>query len=396
MKVGVFFFGTVRMPDAGLAGPNPVDRRYGPAAIAEAYTDMEHWAVTADNLGYHSLWLTEHHFQHEGYEVMPNCVLTGALLAKATRQLKVGAMFNIVPQWHPIKLAEDYAIADIMTGGRVIMGVGRGTVVRESMMFGAHVGSTDWDSVGQAHVAPLADAINRAQFEEGMEVMQRAFTGEPFSFHGNYYQLPPFGVPNRGKFVDKITLVPSPINLPVEIWQPATSPATVDYVARKGFNAVFWNHGYDTTRDRWFQFGETAAKHGRELGTGGGRMLVVNIFLGSSRQAAIQRVRDGHDEFNRFLKPYGRKPGEKGTSGHSGNALATVEDSIAQRAWFVGPASQVAEELAPIVEELGVEFLTPMFHWPGISLEEVDEQMTIFKEEVVPLLEKSNARLALA
>jgi alkanesulfonate monooxygenase SsuD/methylene tetrahydromethanopterin reductase-like flavin-dependent oxidoreductase (luciferase family) len=394
MKLGIFFFGTVRMPDAGEAGPEPVDRRYGPQEVAQAYDDLVHWSKLADGLGYESLWLTEHHFQHEGYEVTPNCIMIGSLLAMQTRRLKLGAMFNIVPQWHPIKLAEDFAIGDVMTGGRLLFGVGRGTVVREAVCFGTNIGSTDWDSVGLPEASEVAEVMNRAQFEEGMEIIRRAFTGEPFTFHGRYYNLPPVGTPDRGRFAKTITLIPSPVH-PVEMWQPTTSEATVDYVARHGMNAVFWNHGYAGVRARWERFAEVARGYGRELGRGGGRMLIANVHLGDSREQAIERVRNGHDEFHRFLLPYMRKPGEKGASGFQGHA-ATLEQSMEQRAWFVGTTAEVAADLADIRSELGYEYLTIMVHWPGLTPEQVDEQMTRFSREVLPVLERAGAAVAMA
>jgi alkanesulfonate monooxygenase SsuD/methylene tetrahydromethanopterin reductase-like flavin-dependent oxidoreductase (luciferase family) len=299
-------------------------------------------------------------------------------------------MFNIVPQWHPLKLAEDFAIGDVMTGGRLLFGVGRGTVVRESMCFGSNIGSTDWDSVGMPEASAVAEATNRAQFEEGMEVIRLAFTGEPFSYHGRYYQFPPVGTPDRGRFAKTITLIPSPVHLPVEMWQPVTSEATVSYVARNGMNAVFWNHGYEGVRARWERFGDVAREFGHELGRGGGRMLIANVHMGESREQAMERVRNGHDEFHRFLLPYARKPGEKGASGFAGRA-ATLEDSLAQRAWFVGTPAQVAADLADIRSELGYEYLTIMVHWPGLTLEQVDEQLTTFQCDVLPVLEQAGA-----
>ena len=90
-----------------------------------------------DELGFYCLWTAEHHFQHEGYEVFPNLILLSTWLATQTQQLKFGCAFNVLPMWHPVRLAEDYAMADIITGGRVIMGVGRGYHTREVESFGA-------------------------------------------------------------------------------------------------------------------------------------------------------------------------------------------------------------------------------------------------------------------
>ena len=72
MQVGVFLFGNVDMPDAGSGGTEPQDRRYGQADFVRQYDDCFAYAAAAERLGYDAVWLTEHHFQHEGYEVVPN------------------------------------------------------------------------------------------------------------------------------------------------------------------------------------------------------------------------------------------------------------------------------------------------------------------------------------
>ena len=93
-------------------------------------------AKLLDQLGFYALWTAEHHFQHEGYECLPNLLLLNTYLATQTSNIKLGCAFNIVPMWHPLRLAEDYAMADILTGGRVIFGVGRGYQSREVETFG--------------------------------------------------------------------------------------------------------------------------------------------------------------------------------------------------------------------------------------------------------------------
>ena len=93
--------------------------------------------------------------------------------------------------WHPLRLAEDYAMADILTGGRVIFGVGHGYHTREVETFGA----------------PLLDQnANREMFEEGVDILFKAFEGKPFSQRGKYYTIAP-EVPYRGYALKEITLV---------------------------------------------------------------------------------------------------------------------------------------------------------------------------------------------
>src|SRR5579872_6248845 len=120
LQFGVFFFCGVDMPDAGIGGTPPQDRRSGQAEYLRVYADLEAYAKGAERLGFDSIWLAEHHFQYEGYEVVPNAILMSAFLAERTHRLKFGAMFNVLPQWHPLRFAEDFALADVMTGGRML------------------------------------------------------------------------------------------------------------------------------------------------------------------------------------------------------------------------------------------------------------------------------------
>ena len=131
-----------------------------------------------DELGFDVLWTAEHHFQREGYEVIPNLIQLGLWLATQTKRLKFGCAFNVLPMWHPIRMAEDYAMADIVTDGRVIMGVGRGYHTREVETFGA----------------PLIDAEkNREFFEEQLQLLLTCFNEQAFHFKGKYYECPPRG-----------------------------------------------------------------------------------------------------------------------------------------------------------------------------------------------------------
>ncbi len=94
MRVDLHFNGGVPMTDAGSAGPAPTDRCYDNDAVIAGYRNLVAWARTADRLGYHTMWLTEHHFQYQGYEVVPNLIQFGLHLAgghaPAHRQVAAG------------------------------------------------------------------------------------------------------------------------------------------------------------------------------------------------------------------------------------------------------------------------------------------------------------------
>ncbi|MBO0886241.1 MAG: LLM class flavin-dependent oxidoreductase [Acidimicrobiales bacterium] len=382
MRFDCTFFGTVPMSDAGNLGPRPFERRYGASDFASCYENLVHWAGTADRLGFDTMWFTEHHFQHEGYEVVPNQILLGLYCATQTRRLRFGQMFNIVPQWHPLRLAEDFAMADVLSGGRLELGVGRGTVPREAQSLGAVVAS------GDNAMSEELDRLNREHFEEAMEVILASFSNERFSFTGKHFVLPPVGIPDRGSTVSTLTLVPKPMH-EVTIYQAATTAATIDYVARKGFVGVFTGKPIQRLRADWERFGEAAAESGRVLRPGEGRALVVNMHLGQTHEEAMRTGRDGHDEYCRFLAPYGRfrnyapPPGLRETPF---DYQPSLEESIRQQVWAVGSPDEVAETLLAYREALSVEHLCCFFDLPGLTREELDRQLTLFAEQVVPLL----------
>ncbi len=383
MKTGIFLFGGVELTDAGAGAPSPTDRRFGPAEIWRATEQILDIGVEADRLGFDSFWLTEHHFQYEGYEIVPNGLLLGAILAERTERIRIGMLFNILGQWHPLKLAEDFATLHNVSGGRGILGVGRGTVPREAENLGSRIGSLDNPD------AAADDAFNRRQFDESMEVIRLALDNETFSFHGEIFNYPASGIPDRGGFVEELTLVPRPL-YPYEIWQAITSPPTLEAVPRHGWGGVMWNRHYKMMRDFWERFAEIHADtHGTELAPGEKRMLVLNTCIEDSYEKAVESVRPGHDEFWKFLGPYGWSRGYMGADGGPAPAglIPTLEESLENRTWLIGTADQVAEQIAWYVEHLGgIENLVLFPAMPGDAYSKVSEQITRLAEDVLPQL----------
>jgi alkanesulfonate monooxygenase SsuD/methylene tetrahydromethanopterin reductase-like flavin-dependent oxidoreductase (luciferase family) len=370
------------MSDAGNLGPLPHLRRYSDADFAACYDNLVHWAQTADRLCYDTMWFTEHHFQFEGYEVIPNQILFGLYCATQTERLRFGQMFNIVPQWHPLRLAEDFAMADILAKGRLVFGVGRGTVPREAQTLGATVAS------GDNAMSEEADRLNRELFEEAMEVVLGCWAQERFSFTGKHFVFPPPGIPDRGSAVSTITLVPRPMR-DVEVYQAATTPATIDYVARKGFVGVFTGKPLDILVRDWQRYGEIAAESGRSLRPGEGRTLVVNVHVGETHDEALESGRDGHDEYCRFLSPYGRFRSYDPPPGRSATPFdyqPALEESVRQQIWAVGSVDEVAATIARYQEALSLEHLCCFFDLPGLTREQLDRQLELFSEQVVPAL----------
>ncbi len=368
------------MPDAGNAGPKPTDRRYGQADYIACYENLTAWAIEADRVGFNCIWFTEHHFQYEGYEVTPNLVLFGLAMAQHTKNIRLGQMFNVVPQWHPLRLAEDFAMADILTGGRMEFGVGRGTVPREAMALGSRVASGDND------MSAKDDAFNREQFEEAIEVIKAAWSNERFSFSGKHYLFPPAGIPDRGHTVTDMTMIPK-VTRPVPFYQPVTSGETMEYVPRAGHHGVYWLMHPDFMEPRWKHYTDTHnAAHGTNLRQGEKKVLVLNAHVAKTREAAMASARNGHDEFSRFLAPYGRFTNYKDADG---NKLAfgvqpTLEQSVEQQIAAIGSIDDAVDVVGMYVQRFGVEHLCLFLDLPGLSREQINEQIHLWAEEVLP------------
>ena len=114
-KFSVLYVGNIDLDDVGADGAPADSRRYPNDRLMESLDTAAQLSTLMDERGFDTLWMAEHHFQHEGYETIPNIILLGTHLASRTKTLKFGCAFNIVPMWHPLRLAEDYAVADILT-----------------------------------------------------------------------------------------------------------------------------------------------------------------------------------------------------------------------------------------------------------------------------------------
>ena len=195
-KFDSLFAGHADLDNVGYGGTPINDRRYDNAHLLTALSKAENMAKLMDRHGYNCFWMAEHHFQREGTECIPNNLMMAVHLAHRTKNIKIGCGFNIAPMWHPLRLAEDYAVADFLTGGRVVFGLGRGYHTREVETFGA----------------PLLDQdANRELYEEQTDIIFKAFNEESFSHKGKHYTLPP-EVPYRGYTLKELTLVPRPVN----------------------------------------------------------------------------------------------------------------------------------------------------------------------------------------
>ena len=385
-KFGSLFAGHVDLDDLGLDGPPVNDRWLPDERLATVFDKTLAIAEVMDRTGYESFWLAEHHFQREGYECIPNILLLSVHLAHLTKRLKFGCGFNIAPMWHPLRLAEDFATVDILTGGRVVFGVGRGYHTREVEAFGA----------------PMLDAdANRELFEEQVEIIFKAFNERSFSHHGKHYTIPP-RVPYRGYELEEITLVPRPPRRPVECWQPVVSASQrgLDFMARYGIKGIIGGGAAaggaaEKTVRAWR---EALVRHGRgeETELGADLCIGYSFHIADTEEQAIREATPFFEENLKMFAPLGFVAGltDEQIAAAANPKIArqaglpTVRDAVKAGSWLCGPPELIVEKLMAIQDKYpGLEQVN-VGQVVGTPQRVILEQLEWFAEAVMPAFKR--------
>jgi alkanesulfonate monooxygenase SsuD/methylene tetrahydromethanopterin reductase-like flavin-dependent oxidoreductase (luciferase family) len=377
-KFATVYPGHIDLPDRGQDATPANERRFSNEQLAGVFAKTEAIAECMDPLGFDTLWLAEHHFQYEGYEAIPNLLMVAVHLAHLTKRLKIGCGFNIAPMWHPLRLAEDFAVADILTKGRTIFGVGRGYHTREVETFGAPM---------------LNQEANRELFEEQVEIIFKAFNNESFSHRGKYYTLPP-EVPYRGYQLKELTLVPRPVNRPVETWQPvvSASPRGLDFMVKHGIKGAVGGGAATLQQGPITAYRDAAARVGLDLKLGENLMLGIFVYLADSKEKAVAALRPLYEEHAKMFAPLGFLPGATPPQieaiGKRGGwyeaGVPKLEDYMKTGAWYAGPPEGLVAYLKeletryPGMEDIGLSM--PMGTTQAVML----DQFKWLAEAVLP------------
>ena len=374
------FAGHVDMEDVGYAGTAVNDRRFQNEHLVSVFDKAQAIALLMDRLDYDTLWMAEHHFQREGYECIPNVLMLCLHLAHLTRRIRLGCAFNITPMWHPLRLAEDFATADVLTGGRVVFGVGRGYHTREVETLGA----------------PLLDQVaNRELFEEQVEIILKAFNEESFSHRGKYYQIPA-DVPYRGYQLESLTLVPRPLKLPVECWQPIQGGTTraLDFMATHGIKGTIGGGVAEGGAMDGVMSGyrDALARAGRETELGEDLSVGFHFYLADSEEKAL---REAAPYFEENLKIFGPLRLTRGLNEEQIRDISdprrapranlpTIRDAARAGAFLCGPPELVVEKLMGLGDRYpGLRRVT-VSQPVGTPLKVILEQLEWFALKVMP------------
>src|SRR6195256_2497182 len=389
-KFDSLFAGHVDMTNVGYGGTAVNDRRFSNEHLITVFDKAQSMAQLMDRLGYDTFWMAEHHFQHEGYECIPNVLMMAVHLAHVTRNIKIGCGFNIAPMWHPLRLAEDYATADILTGGRRTFGLGRGYHTREVETFGS----------------PLMDQnANRELFEEQVDLIFKALNNESFSHEGKHYTIPA-RVPYRGYDLEELTVVPRPVRLPVECWQPIQggSARALEFMAKHGIQGLVGGGSAAGGAMHQVVLGwqDAHKKRGIEIELGERLCFGFHFFIAESREAGIRAAGKYYEE---NMKMFGELRLVRALSDEqiaamrdpklaAATKLPRIEDAVKAGGFLAGTPADIIEQLKAVEKRYpGVDRVicaTPLGTPLDVQLEDLDR----FAKEVMPAFRSAKVAAA--
>ena len=352
---------------------------------AEMLDNLRQQTVLAEELGFEVMWLGEHHFGPYGIGDLPNPILLGADLAARTSRIRIGQMANIAPWWHPIRLAEDLAILDNMTEGRIEVGFGRGIWPYEGPQF-------------HANADPRKDAENRELFRETIEVVRKIWSDEYFSHQGENYGFPAgdtvFSHPSYppdpawqdGERVTRLRVTPRPYQKPYPpLWMTVSTDRSVTTAAELGLKACYWQPPPLRIRQRMELYAETRSKlEGRPFSLGEDQAVMRSTYVASSMEDARRDAEAGIMSSFIFNDPFrGRQvftnPGEE-----LNDDVRLDWDFLEPRTLLVGSPDHVAEKIQELREVCSLECLLVEFAHGGIPQRKILRNLENFATRVMP------------
>jgi alkanesulfonate monooxygenase SsuD/methylene tetrahydromethanopterin reductase-like flavin-dependent oxidoreductase (luciferase family) len=343
------------------------------------------FALAAEKAGFWSIWYTEHHFGHEGQELTPNPVMMGTDIAARTIRIRLGQAASIVTFWHPLRLAEDIALLDQLSGGRVEVGVGRGLYGREALNLNTLADPRDQER-------------NRALFEETLDILVKAWSGEFFEHHGRFYDFPVPGVkwdhplsPPTAEFtadgvITKMAVTPPAYQRPhPPLWQVIDTPRSIEWSARNGVQGIFWMPPVSALKDRFELYRAVASESsGREHALGEGIALVRDVYVADTMERARAEFEEAVMQSYRWITHWRglgnlMEAGEKLTSAHE-----LSFDFLRDRNLLVGTPDYVTEKIDELRSELGLEHLMLWTTHPGLRHSRAMRSLELFAEKVMP------------
>jgi natural product biosynthesis luciferase-like monooxygenase protein len=319
-------------------------------------------ATYAEALGYDSFWLTEHHFENFGGLLSAPAIVLGSI-AQRTARIRLGIAVSLLPLHHPLALAEQWATVDVLSGGRLDLGIGKGFSRWEYTNFGVR----------------FEEASER--FDEALDIMLTAWQPGRFDFGGKHY-----------RFHDAQVL-PKPLQQPhPRLWASAVRTRdSYEWAGRRGYDLMTAPFLVDFAKLREYMdlYYRTLADAGHSPA---GKEVVANLHvcLAPTREEAIEAAAPCFARMNAAREAAASHDpsftGPRRTHAYDGLHRAAVEELIGQAKTLVGSPEDCVRNLDFLSEQLGVTYVLGTFHFGGMPRETVRRSMELFMREVVPHL----------
>ena len=316
-------------------------------------------AVYAEEVGLHSAWIGEHHFSTLGVLSCPDLALS--VVAARTRQIRLAPAVTVLPLHHPIRVAEQWASLDLLSGGRVDFAAGRGYDRREYLPFG------------------VSFEDNQQIFEEGMEIVRRLWAADgPISHHGRHYHF------------DDVAITPRPVQSPIPSYVASFSQPSIELAARLGCNLIVAPFAaamtYGGLRQVNDLYGETCARHG----TPPGRLMCSYFihFADNPTEEAAARARQMRYYNECVIAAF---PGDPRTAPPSYQYFVGMVErlrnvrpqDLSDNSVLLGTPAQITESLKK-VEAAGFDEVILYFNVGLKPHSQVKNEMARFMAEVAP------------
>ncbi len=398
IRLGGFLLPSASAPPAaferGFAGQNP---NYYQRALKENGRLVRQ----LEDLGFDFVAFSEHHFHLEGLEVSNNPVMLGTWAAMQTQRIRIGQMGNVLPARNPLLLAEDLAMLDHFSEGRMIAGFARGYQARHVATIGQKYNAYSTSKNDPEYAEH--DRINRELFVEHYEIIRKAWAHPLFRHDGKHWQLPPPGidwnhpatrhmvpgmVAENGE-LQQIGIAPQTLQDPqaVEVFIPFTMSAeTIEWSAREGVTPVIFTPIDEHVRGCLDLYHDAAHRAGRTLDWGAGVGHFRDIVIADSEAEAHHVQEQGlgyiwtrwHDwfGFNEAL----RRPGEEG-------ALPNTPAFVRERGYSIcGTVDSVTRQLEHMIGTLKPELIVPWIAAGPTNIDALLKSNELLVDKVLPKL----------
>jgi alkanesulfonate monooxygenase SsuD/methylene tetrahydromethanopterin reductase-like flavin-dependent oxidoreductase (luciferase family) len=331
---------------------------------AQRYGEMIDLIALADSLGFDVAWLAELHFGG-AFSLLSNPLMAVPVIAQRAPRIRIGTAVTLLPLHHPLACAEQAATADVLSGGRLEFGVGRGSI--PSQFHGFRV--------------PVSE--NRGRFGEALDIIRLAWTRERFSYDGTYYQ------------VEDVSVVPRPMQRPHPPIRVAVHSAE-SFAHIGGLGLPIYS---GTTTTPLPQLREFMALYRTRLAEAGHAWqpdqmaLMLPVHIGESAAAAREAMRPGVRKYYENLRAIFSAVPE--SYAEHLPRLKIIEDTLANLPYekffrdqaVFGDVPEVIDRLQAAVEEFDLSQVICWFDQGSmLSRPEVERTMRRFAEQVMPKL----------